>query len=176
MSSFPSPVRYFVYNIHDTYLHFVLSFCSLADDYINDALRVTSSTGYINKQIDYFHKFANNFFVELNLKMALKKSNILSHTKAFRLTLFRVKNQIVVTFSSFGIYLHKKWKRNCFCVDRRGSFSPSGPIDSIFNRQASLIGQPQESRARVSEWPISIYNWVYICPGVVFSIYILTFQ
>ena len=37
------------------------------------------------------------------------------------------------------------------------------------------IGQPIHSCARVSDWPISIHNWVYIFPSVEFSIYVLTF-
>ena len=48
-------------------------------------------------------------------------------------------------------------------------------IGNILNRQAALIGQPQQSCARVSDWPISIHNWVYIFPSVEFSIYVLTF-
>ena len=35
--------------------------------------------------------------------------------------------------------------------------------------------QPQQSCARVSDWPISIHNWVYIFPSVEFSIHVLTF-
>ena len=38
-----------------------------------------------------------------------------------------------------------------------------------------MIGQPQQSCARVSDWPISIHNWVYIFPSVEFSIYVPTF-
>ena len=35
--------------------------------------------------------------------------------------------------------------------------------------------KPQQSCARVSDWPISIHNWVYIFPSAEFSIYVLTF-
>ena len=35
--------------------------------------------------------------------------------------------------------------------------------------------KPIQSCARVSDWPISIHNWVYIFLSVEFSIYVLTF-
>ena len=31
----------------------------------------------------------------------------------------------------------------------------------------ALTGQPQKSCAPVSNWPISIHNWVYIFPSIV---------
>ena len=71
-----------------------------------------------------------------------------------------------------SIYINMKSHN---CVDRRSSFSSYGFTGNISNRQAALIGQPQQSCARISDWPISIYNWVYIFPSVAFSIYILTF-
>ena len=38
---------------------------------------------------------------------------------------------------------------------------------TFFNRlKAALTGQPQQSCARVSDWPFSIHNWVYIFPRV----------
>ena len=46
---------------------------------------------------------------------------------------------------------------------------------STNHNQAALFGLPQQSCARVSDWPISIHNWVYIFPSVEFSIYVLTF-
>ena len=39
-----------------------------------------------------------------------------------------------------------------------------------------MIGQPLQSCARVSDWPISFHNWVYIFRSVEFSIYVLTFK
>ena len=60
-------------------------------------------------------------------------------------------------------------------VDKRGSFSPYDSIGNILNRQAALIGQPIQSCAHASDWPISIHNWVYIFSSVEFSIYVLTF-
>ena len=48
-------------------------------------------------------------------------------------------------------------------------------IIQSLSRQAALIGQPRKSRARVSDWPISIHNWVYIFLSVELSIYVLTF-
>ena len=44
-------------------------------------------------------------------------------------------------------------------------------IGTDLNRQAALIGKPQQSYARVSYLPISIQNWVYIFPSVEFSIH-----
>ena len=46
---------------------------------------------------------------------------------------------------------------------------------NILNKQAALIGQPIQSCARVSDWPISIHNWVYIFPSIESSVYALTF-
>ena len=63
----------------------------------------------------------------------------------------------------------------CHFVDRRSSFSPQDFIANIFNKQAALIGQPQQSYARVSDWSISIHNLLYIFPSFEFSIYVLTF-
>ena len=37
-----------------------------------------------------------------------------------------------------------------------------------------VMGQPQQC-ALVSDWPISIHNWVYMFPSVKFSIYVQTF-
>ena len=48
-------------------------------------------------------------------------------------------------------------------------------IGNTLNRQVALIGQPIQSCARVSDWPISIHNWVCIFLSVEFSIYVLTF-
>ena len=48
-------------------------------------------------------------------------------------------------------------------------------IGNTLNRQVAVIGKPIQSCARVSDWPISIQNWVYIFPSVEFSIYVLTF-
>ena len=81
--------------------------------------------------------------------------------------------------SSFHLAVRKSIYVNTkthFCVDRRGSFSPKDSIGNIFNRQAALIGQPQQSCACISDWPIFIHNWVYIFPSVEFSIYVLMFK
>ena len=69
------------------------------------------------------------------------------------------------------------------CKNRPGQTSPPPPWSSImvksigntFNRQMALIGQPIQSCARVSDWPITIHNWVYKFPSVEFLIYVLTF-
>ena len=37
------------------------------------------------------------------------------------------------------------------------------------------MGLTQQSCARVSDWPISIHDWVYIFPSVEFSVVVLTF-
>ena len=63
---------------------------------------------------------------------------------------------------------------NCYCVDKRSPFSHSDSIGNILYRQVALIGQPEQSCARVSDWSVSIYNWVYIFLSVEFSIYVLT--
>ena len=71
--------------------------------------------------------------------------------------------------------IHISTKKPLLCRQKK-FFSHQDSIGNILYRQATLIGQPQQLCARVSDWPISIHNWVYIFPCIEFSIYVLTIK
>ena len=119
-----------------------------------------------------------------DLKVLLKPAILLSGSIYWQIQI--VQKTIMETFFGFigkvrlsfhlavleSIYISTK---NRYCVDKKSSVSPYGSIRNILKRQAVLIGQPQHSYARFSDWSISIHNLVYLFPRVEYSIYVLTF-
>ena len=71
--------------------------------------------------------------------------------------------------------VYMKLKKSLSSRQKQFVFSPWDFIGNNLNRQVTLIGQYQQSCARVSGWSISIHNWVYIFPSVDCSIYVLKF-